>query len=598
MNKIKLELYGITKDTSPYQTIETFWSDGNNVSFKNSSTKKSLGYAQVLADEDADAVAPIWISPWTTLSNAYWVNAGVNRIQRTVGNGIYSHITKLRTATQPTDPLSSTASSTTVTVVDTAHGASTGDIVILSDYTMDSSGLITAEVNDQHEITVTDANTYTFEVTTAATSTVSNFGGSSGNINYESPYQDSEFWNGGIMSSILILNNGKDNPQAMAPSSTVLADIANWPADTTCKVIRPFKEFLVALYTQESGVDYPFRVFWSHPAEPGSVPASWDVSDSTKDAGNVELAQTSGVLVDCLPLRDTNIIYKEDSVYTMNYIGGENIFRFQQLFDDVGLLSQRCVKGFSGKHFVVGQNDVYVHDGIQKQSIINSRMRDWLFNSIDPTNYLKTFVTANYAEQVMMICFPEIGQSYCTKALIWNWAEDTWTIRDLPNISHAGWGVIDDSEEIVAWTGDDDSWDSDPTSWGERTFNPTQSKVVFAGTLDSKIYQGDVTTTHDGVNYNAYVERSGLTLGTDQVKHVSRIFPQFSGTGEVIVKIGVEDHPGQGVSYQSHVFTIGQDYKIDTRVSGRFLALRVESADKEYWSLDGIELDIQIDGGR
>ena len=75
-----------------------------------------------------------------------------------------------------------------------------------------------------------------------------------------------------------------------------------------------------------------------------------------------------------LPLGDVNIVYKEDSIWSMAFEGGQSIFGFRQLFDDVGILGRHCAKSFNNKHFVVSEDDVYVHDGVEKT--INCRYSD------------------------------------------------------------------------------------------------------------------------------------------------------------------------------------------------------------------------------
>ena len=66
------------------------------------------------------------------------------------------------------------------------------------------------------------------------------------------------------------------------------------------------------LYVKVGTTTYPSRVFWSQPAEPDALPSTFDATDDTADAGWVDLADTAGDVVDCLPLGDVNIIYKED----------------------------------------------------------------------------------------------------------------------------------------------------------------------------------------------------------------------------------------------------------------------------------------------
>src|SRR5262245_61859086 len=88
-------------------------------------------------------------------------------------------------------------------------------------------------------------------------------------------------WNGTLLGGVPILNNGSDTPQQWATLSpaTKLTPLSNWPASTTAKVIRAFGPTLIALNLVESGTSFPHLVRWSHPADPGTVPSSWDYTD-------------------------------------------------------------------------------------------------------------------------------------------------------------------------------------------------------------------------------------------------------------------------------------------------------------------------------
>ena len=126
-----------------------------------------------------------------------------------------------------------------------------------------------------------------------------------------------ENWSATVIGGVLILNNGIDDPQewpttaGIASASTRLQDLTNWPASTTCKVVRAFRTFLVALNVKESGTNYPRLVKWSHEAATHTVPSSWDESTASLDAGEYELAQGSaGEIVDGMTLGDQFIIFK------------------------------------------------------------------------------------------------------------------------------------------------------------------------------------------------------------------------------------------------------------------------------------------------
>jgi len=155
-------------------------------------------------------------------------------------------------------------------------------------------------------------------------------------------------WTGSVFNGIPLINNSVDAPQMWSPvaASQALQALSNWPANTTCRTLRAFRNFLIAGDITKSGTRYKQMVKWSHPAGVGALPSSWDETDATKDAGEWPLAETPGAILDFVPLRDLNIVYKEDAVYKMQWVGGVYVFSFRELTTEIGLLSRRCAVGF------------------------------------------------------------------------------------------------------------------------------------------------------------------------------------------------------------------------------------------------------------
>lgn len=418
-------------------------------------------------------------------------------------------------------------------------------------------------------------------------------------------------WNGGILNSIQILNNGVDEPQMWNPISTAqrLQALSNWPASTTARVIRPFKYWLIALDVTKSGTRYQHLVKWSSAAEPGLVPATWDQADTTKDAGETPLASTAGFLVDCQPLGDVNFIYKEDSIHGMQWIGGNDVFRFWQTPIPYGMLTRRCAKEFNGKHLVLAHGDLIVHDGINHESIIDGRWKKWLFNTIDHTNYARSFITPNIPKSEMWICFPSSGSAACNMALVWNYKDNSFGMRELPGAAHIGYGVIDPSENQT-WDADSEVWDVDMQAWDYRNYNPTQNSLLIASPTNTKLYQADNTEQFDGVSMLSYVERQGLalagmdrqgniTVDLESIKFVRAIWPHISATNgtQVDVYVGSQMRIGDPVSWSGpFTFTVGTDYKIDCRVTGRLIAVKFQANCDCAWTLDGFDVDVDLRG--
>lgn len=417
-------------------------------------------------------------------------------------------------------------------------------------------------------------------------------------------------WNGGVLGGIAVINNGKhaqNYPQqwgdlSAGPSLTKpLKDLENWPASTYATVVRPFREFLIALDVSEPTLGRNrHKMIWSDAAPAGTVPSSWDYTDPTNHAGTKEFKQTGGHLVDCLPIRDINLVYKSDSVWSQQFIGYPEVFRFDEIFGTMGLLTRNCVKEFYGKHFVLAQDDIIVHDGHTHEPILNRRMRDWVFGQLDSDHYGNSFVAANYPANEMWCCFPTSGNTHPDLALVWNWRENSTAIRELPNATYIANGVADPSGGAIAFDADAGTFDNAIGSFDEQNYNPTLRKMLMAVPgAENRIYLVDNTTSFDGVNMTAYVEREAVPLGrTDRagfqnvdisrIKEVLGVYPTIIGTAGTTVDIYVGTQPATDAAINWHgpyTFTIGTSHKVSCRLAGRIISVKFESTVDSDWSL-------------
>lgn len=410
-------------------------------------------------------------------------------------------------------------------------------------------------------------------------------------------------WNGGYLSGVAVLNNRNDLPQALLPSANNFVDLPNWPASYRARVMVPFKNYLVALNLVVDSVFYPSAVKWSSPADPGEVPSTWSITDPTNDAGETALADTPGAIVDARKMRDTLVIYKDDSVYSMRYVGGVFVFQFQQLFNDIGALAENCIAEFDGKHFVVGKGDVYVHNGVQKTSVIDGKMKEMLFNTMLPESAQATFVCADHPNTEMWICFAASGAAsaggYCDRALVWNWREDKWSQRQLPNVGGSSFGVVD-PQDPRTWATVSGSWDSKSTPWASSTYNPSKTKVLLFSTANNKVYIVGDTPTFEGEEFTSTLERSDIYMGDDlKVKVVNSITPHIRGQGDGAVYVGTSMLQDSPVRWDGPFpFRIGMDHKIDCKVLGRYVGLRFEFPSSSRWELNGYTIEFVPTAGK
>lgn len=425
---------------------------------------------------------------------------------------------------------------------------------------------------------------------------------------------EGEDWNGCVFQGIPIVNNGTNAPQFWNNPGvgTDLANLTNWPANTTAKVIRAYKNFLIALNLTESSTAKPHRIRWSDAADPGSLPSSWDYTVATNLSGARDLNDPeAGGVVDGLQLQDAFVIYKEHSTWVMRFIGGELIYSTFQFSNSSGILSARCVTyGPNGtSHFVVTRDDVVLFDLREIKSIVDDRVRKELFNDIDPASVAKCFTFTDRRNSRIYLCYPSAGSSEVNKAMIWNWKFNTFTFEDFIG-NCASIGPIELSEDSVGWDSSESevSWNEYQGRWSQNdTFSDQDILVGYAA--DVKFFKLDFGLEFDGAPIRAYVERIGLPFtGRDRmgnpkadlkvIKQVTRLWPKIV-SGPLNIRVGVQDKVDGPVAWTDPI-TYNPDNEtyidLETPVAGRLISFRFETNGNEEFRIDGIDYEFNIIG--
>jgi hypothetical protein len=395
-----------------------------------------------------------------------------------------------------------------------------------------------------------------------------------------------------LLGGVPILNNGVDDPQywgALNPA-TKLAALPNWPANTKAKVLRAFGPYLIALHPTESGTVYPHVARWSHPADPGTVPSSWDYSDATKDAGRNELPDVhAGVIIEGLPLRGHFYIYKEASTWRMSLIGGSFIFDFDAFLETSGILAPRCVTitADGTRHVVATQDDIVVHNGNSAESILTARYKRYLFNSLDTENYVNSFIFTNPFRDEVVFCYPESGTTYPNRALIWSYrrgARGVLTEADV-NYRNAAVGVIETASDELWSDNPTVPWSTDDGPWSQVT----RRKVVVCGTSQSKFFEFDTGATNDGEGFEGVLQRENIALvgrkrngewivDFEKRKLLRRLWIRATG-GPINIRVGFQEQMSGAISWSSEqVFDPTTQHFVDVFGSGRAVSVEFKAA--------------------
>lgn len=415
---------------------------------------------------------------------------------------------------------------------------------------------------------------------------------------YASAYNS---WTSCALGGVPVLNPGQNSgPPQMWDLDTAhkLVNLPNWPADTVCHSIRSFKNYLVALGVTKNGTSYPYLVKWSSGADPGAIPSSWDETDPTIDAGESDLAEGYDQIVDGLQLRDFFMIYKEASIWRMDYVGGAYIFSFKKVLGTSGALNRNCIVEVDGYHLVLTGSDVIIHDGYTSTSILDKQCRRYMFQDMDVTGLGRAFVFKNPFMNEVFVCYASLGHDAPNRAMVWNYVDKTVTFRDIPNLNHAGYGPVDNGLD-GNWEQDPAPWAADLTIWNGPDFTPAAARVIMASD-NGPLYLLDSTSSFDGEIPEAYLEKSGISFDVpENIKLIRGVRPRITGNlgNTVIVQCGGQDDPYGPVVWGPEMeFIIGKTVACDCLISGRYIAVRFKTGTAYQWRLDSYDIDVKTTG--
>lgn len=595
---------GIVRDTPPYALPPNAWSGGNNVRFLDNGVKKMEGYIEVLKTCPFE---PYYIHPYLAANGTYyWLAYGATDIA--VWSGSVWDIVTRQTTLQLNGVV--TAGDNFITLDDASALPASGTVEIGTNISSD------AGVNEYEELVYTSRTGTVLNLSGTAqydhpdNAVVTPVGSTKTTDNPYNANTTSNRWIATNLNGLVVATNGVDPPQmwpldnGIPNPNTPFRALRNFPTarNESCKSIQSFRTFLVGLNWGRDNEE-PRIVKWSTEAAYGQEPFTWDETDATLDAGEYELSDTPGDIIDGRPLGDSFLIYKDDSIYIMNFIGTPYIFAFKLLSPNIGALAKNCIAEYENGHFFIGNSDCYITNGQQVTALLPDRMRRAMFDNFkdDAGTYEKAFVVADHMRNEMLACYPADESTVVNRALVWNWKNNTFSFRDLPTTSHISYGIVEIAEGAT-WDTQSDYWDIGVGVWGGRNYDTVRKQLVFADVNNTKIFRDGYGNKEDTENMYSYIERTGYDLGNAQnVKFVSAVYPQMEVSGDNTVKVyvGRQMAPEDAITWEGPVlFNPNRQSKVSCRVSGKYFAFKVESDTDVDWRLHGVHFELQERGTR
>lgn len=192
----------------------------------------------------------------------------------------------------------------------------------------------------------------------------------------------------------------------------------------TAKDILSYKERLILINTVESATSTPHRVRWTIAGALGYEAADWSGTGS----GFVDLVGTPGRNMRGLTLGEDTIIYKEDSIWGMSWIGGTSVFRFGQRVASLGLLADNAVVKYKGVHFFIGNDyNIYIYSGSAEPVSIGDSVFPRISSRINPEAEKRCFLTIDEDYDELLVHIPESTSTQCDTIYRYSFKEKSWS---------------------------------------------------------------------------------------------------------------------------------------------------------------------------
>lgn len=428
------------------------------------------------------------------------------------------------------------------------------------------------------------------------------------------------------LANVEYVNRTDTAPVYRTPTGVNFSVLSNFVPSSTCNSLRSYGDFLIALNMTESGVTFPTRVRFSDLALSNQIPSTWDASDLTNSAGFNDIVQMKTPIVDGLALNSNFFIYSSDQVWQMEFVGGAFIFNFRKIFDNCGVVNANCIVEHEGKHFVFDNDDIYMHDGLSKSSICDKRVRNYIFSGIDKSKISKCFVHLNKNLEEIYFCYHSgddlavfTDGDFCNRAAVYNYRSDTWSFMDLPNTVSGGASNVNTVETYtntaLTYKGTGGTYHEQESQFAQFSLMVSRAYTGAYETISTNrvvgidlVNKGNLARASvSEFNFPMVAERVGIDLDEAQIplsgyKVINRIYPQASTVSsdpEIYFEFGATNLATEVTNFNPGiVFNMATEYKVDTRMSGRYLSYKVGTATPKDFALSGFDIDLQIVGRR
>ncbi len=400
-------------------------------------------------------------------------------------------------------------------------------------------------------------------------------------------------WNSGIAARL----------STRASTTTTDFSTTNNPTATRITLISPTTRHLIHLGTETtvgtpSTQDDMFIRFSEQE----------NINDYTITAVNTagsQRLQDGTKIMGALVAKENILVWTDNALYTMKFVGAPFTFGFEQVGTNCGLIGKNAAIEIDGVAYWMGNNGFFSFDGTV--NTLPCSVEDYVYDDIDTTKGQQVCAGINNLFTEVTWWYPTSGSDFNNRYVVYNYGQ---TNQQVPM---GNWYTGVNSNSIrTAWidtliyprpyaTAFNDSNTGDfPAVIGQTGLG--QSVFFEHETGNDQVNPDGSTTT-----LTSFVQSYDFALQTDQgigeyFLAMRRFLPNFKNlVGNAQITISVADYPADpNTATTLSPFTItSTTTKVDTRARGRYAAVKIENTGvNESWRFGTFQADLQPDGRR
>jgi len=489
---------GVNRDQTNYAS-EGGWYETQLVRFRSGYPEKFGGWTVSNLNAYTDSARSIF--SWSTTDGTSLLGIGTNsRVYVGAGTTLYDITPVFATYTTATTPdtdncIGTTNGSKTVTVTLSAHGLTSLTYVTFSGIAGPTiGGIPVAEMNTTVQITVINANTFTFQATTTATSTTTGQGGTAitavcympagfpittAGFGWSTGVWGRGTWGSGSTSPIfqparliymdkfnndLIFNTQYDTvsgaggyiyywvyTNSFSNDAVLLSSVSGAVAvpQKVTKIMFTPQGFLLALgctnYDAAAaspnylGTYDPLLIRWSN-VDPdiGPEPENWQPT-LTNTAGFLRL-QSGSRIITAINTRQETLIFTNTSLTSLQFLGTAEVFGIQELSHNISIIGPNALVGSNNITYWMGRDRFYTYSG--RVDTLPCTIRQYIFTDLNYEQSALIFAGVNNKFTEIIWFYPSADSNEINRYVVFNYLENIWYYGQLERTAWIDSGVF------------------------------------------------------------------------------------------------------------------------------------------------------------